>query len=320
MTTADALSLVSISPVDAPHLEQRCDLWLDRKVQDFRTFLGHAHRIYSHYQFLIKNITYVALNTLTLLGFVFTSIPKYIPHLAAVALSVIGVTYLPEQVKNLIKLVHDVRFAIASGDFGAIMETALKTAIAASNIFLTIASLAATACTFLGFPAATLAIYAFTLPLSLGSFYADIGVNIADFFLTRNLFNEMRSSNFSKEEKEKFKTNLQSLADHQCIESTHESQMAIRAVRKLDLFDLAALDYSKTEHSFYDQVTLTLSSKCSYKAKDLILRALGFVALGIGRTYPGTIYQAGSTWTMSVLWLALEIDRLVNSKKISKEA
>lgn len=279
-------------------------------------------RVLDKHTDIISNLGILAITTCLLAAKIFENTPKIIPRLAMMVYNYAGIIWLNVQARDLIKTFKDFTRSIQFSEKIAMIETAAKVLVKASNILLTCVIFTGSVLSAFVFPEASLAIALSIRSFSLSCLCINVLSDIRDYFANEALLRKL----------EKIEANpngslligrvmvcfLETIKEIEypsdvSIKWVKERRLAHRLVKQLDHFTIETfqeslqvdrkekiplVDALKLFHGIKDGMQ---NSQAATKA-NLSLTALGYGSMAICRAFPDTLVEMLARWSMSILY------------------
>lgn len=232
-------------------------------------------------------------NTVILASQLIRSIPAPVMRAAKTIRCFPGVISINFQFRDLWKVERDFTLAAEKWDWPGLLYSAVRVALKAVDIFLTLGSFAIYAL----LPGLTPAYYSAVTPVAITSWFTLIAFDLIDHYQNHALLKEMESI---KEEAKKVEI-AQAFNAMVNRQPYHNIPLARKLLRQLDSYRLERL---KKEGVTFEALYKNLTTSVIVNNADLLLKVYFYICLGVNKMFPETLVQALSEWSASLLFTA----------------
>ncbi len=232
-------------------------------------------------------------NTAILAASIFRSVPSIITRSARTYCSFTGVLSIHFQFWDLEKFQYDFTLALQHKDWKSLSYTAAKTALKATDIFLTLGSFAISYLNLAGYPGCNAAYYRAVIPVATFSWFSLIAFDLLDHFQNKDLLGKMEEIKDVAKQEELCRAFKGESA------SPESGRLARLLRRQFDYYRLYSLQHTGVT---YKSLLDNLKATVTLKRADIGLILYGYFCLGINKRYPETTVQALTAWSASALY------------------
>lgn len=270
---------------------------------------------------LVKQTCYVLLDIAILVDKIFKDCPKIIGKTALFTLNALGISSFGF-IDDIHKGLNDLSLALIHLEIRGIILAFLKVSIDIIDFILLWGVCSASSLALFGYSDRSKQLYAIMHPYGISSYLVRMTLTGLDLYVNTKLVDELKKVPSDKRNQitELFCNFLINPYDIKAYNK--ESSLPIRVIRQLSRYDLKPFreliskdlkgwkpskPLSKKRivliEPYYDKIVKCVENQLWHKSKDIKLRILGYVGMGIVKLYPNSIIQSITETFIASLWL-----------------
>ncbi len=315
----------SDAPIELPRIPgSECGDWMDRKVESFANsrvgraidhYARHPKQLFEsirQHGDIISNVGYLIFTA----GMLIPWVPEKITQIAFVAVNAMGILYLDFMVSFTVKTGGDCYFSCFARSWSTAALTAFRTINAVSDTALMALGLIASCALLLSKPKVATTIYAVTRPWGLTFLVVAIALDICNYVAYKTLSDRVKTLSKDDNASDRMRNILRDWKNFGWrggLEGDKEERDLAARIRAtmdkytwktlkgiLDVIDVDNADSARITRGF-NAVMQNIETQRVTERNTIGLTVINYVALGVGKALPNTIWQGLSYLSASIL-------------------